>query len=72
MLTQAKIDELTARIKALEPKVAAIEAAEQPPVDATALDAELTTLEGAVNAAVPTDTTTPPAAQASAGTTGST
>jgi hypothetical protein len=45
MLDQATIDSLTARIKALEPKVAALEAAQQPPVDATALEAEVTKLE---------------------------
>jgi DNA-binding GntR family transcriptional regulator len=62
MLTQEKIDALTARIKALEPKVAQLEANQQPPVDSAALEAELTTLEQAVDAGLPAEVTPPPAA----------
>lgn len=45
MLNQQALDDLTARIKAMEPKVDALEAAQQPPLDATALTAEVATLE---------------------------
>lgn len=45
MLNQAKLDELTARLKALEPKIDALEATQSQPVDATALEAEVAAVE---------------------------
>ena len=62
MSLQDQINALTSRLDTVAKNVATIEAAAQPAPDLTALTAEVTSLEGVVNAGLPAPSATAPAA----------